>query len=221
MAYELAIGERIYSSWSLRGWLLCAGFGIEVDFVPVRLDHPGFAADIEPFAPARTVPALRLPGGGVVWDTAAIAETLAERHPEAGHWPREPGERALARAMVAEMHAGFGALRTACPMNLRCRFEGYEPDAAVRRDLARIEALWAAAPGEGWLFGAYSAADAFFAPVAARVAGYGLPVGERAAAYVAAHLAEPRFREWRAEGLRDPRRLEKDECGLPEADWPA
>jgi glutathione S-transferase len=223
MTYVLAIGERSYSSWSLRGWLLFANFGIPVETVALPLDSPGFAAGLVAFAPARTVPALRIAGEGAVWDTLAIAETLAERHPEAAHWPEAPGARALARALAAEMHSGFAALRAGCPMNLRTAFEGYAPSEAVLRDLRRIETLWDATPGgrEGpWLFGRYTVADAFYAPVAARIAGYGLPVGPRAAAYVAAHLADPGFRAWRAEALADTRRLEADECGLPERPWP-
>lgn len=222
MVYRLAIGDRCYSSWSLRAWLIFAVFGIPVETVAVRLDHPGFAADLAPFAPARTVPALRV-GEVVVWDSLAIAESLAERHPEAGLWPAAPADRALARSMAAEMHAGFAALRASCPMNLRTGFAGFVPDAAVRADLARIEALWSRAPrgGAGWLFGRYSVADAVFAPVAARIAGYGLPVGVAAQAYVAAHLAEPAFRAWRAAALGPGhRRLPADERELKEVPWP-
>jgi glutathione S-transferase len=221
MTYTLAIGERTYSSWSLRGWLAFAAFGLEVEVVPVRLDHPEFLADLAPFAPARSVPALRIEGVGVVWDSLAIAETLAERHPEIAFWPRDPLARMQARAMAAEMHAGFTALRGgSTPMNLRATFLGLVPSAAVLKDLARIEALWEAAPGRPWLFGDYTLADAFFAPVAARIAAYRLPVGPRAQEYTAAHLAHPAFRAWRAAALADPRRVEADETGLPEGPWP-
>jgi glutathione S-transferase len=222
MTYRLAIGERTYSSWSLRGWLLFAAFDIPVEVVEVPLDSPDFEQGLAPFAPARTVPALAIEGGGVVWDTLAIAMTLAERHPEVAFWPEGRAARGLARAMVAEMHAGFAALRGACPMNLRTAFE-YSPSDAVRADLARLEALWAAAPGGAgpWLFGRYTVADAFFAPVAARIAGYGLPVGGRAAAYAESHLAHPAFLAWRREGLANSRRLAHDEVGLPERPWPA
>jgi glutathione S-transferase len=222
MTYTLAIGERAYSSWSLRGWLVFAAFGLEVKTVPVRLDHPEFLGDLAPFAPARTVPALRIEGVGVVWDTLAIAETVAERHPEIAFWPRDPVARMQARAMAAEMHSSFTGLRGGTtPMNLRASFLGLVPSEAVLKDLARIEALWSAAPGRPWLFGEYSLADAFFAPVAARIAAYGLPVGERAQEYTAAHLAHPAFREWREAALADPRRVEADETGLPEGPWPA
>jgi glutathione S-transferase len=225
MTYTLAIGARAYSSWSLRGWLALAAFGLRVETVMARLDTPHFEADLAPFAPARTVPALRIEGVGTLWDTIAIAETLAERHPEAGHWPEAPGERLLARALVGEMHSGFAALREACPMNLRHTYRGFEPPPEVRADLERIETLWAAArllSGRGpWLFGRYTLADAFFAPVATRIVTYGLAVSPAAAEYVAAHVAEPNFRNWRAEGLAEPWELEGVPRGLDVEDWPA
>jgi glutathione S-transferase len=225
MPYVLAIGDRSYSSWSLRGWLMFARFGLPVTVRSAPMYTPAFAELLAGFGAARTVPALRIEDGArsaVLWDTLAIAETLAERHPDRGFWPPEPAARALARTLVAEMHAGFAPLRTACVTNLRRAYVGFEPDPAVRADLARIEALWAAAPGSNgpWLFGAYSLADVFFAPVAARIATYGLPVGAAAAAYVAAHLADPAFREWRAAGLAEPHAQPHYDLDLPERPWP-
>ena len=225
MTYVLAVGERIHSSWSLRGWLMFARFGIPVRVVTAPLYSPDFERVLADFAPARLVPALRIEGEGlVVWDTLAIAETLAERHPDRGLWPADPTRRAVARSIVAEMHAGFGALREACPMNLRRAYAGFVPSAEVLADLARIEALWSfarEAAGDGpWLFGDYSIADAFFAPVAARIAGYGLPVGSEAAGYVAAHLGEEAFRAWRAAGLAEQRVLTNYDLDLPAAPWP-
>ena len=209
MSYHLAVGDRSHSSWSLRGWLIFARFGLPVTLHTAPMYTPAFAAMLADFGAARTVPALRIeePGGAsVLWDSLAIAETLAERHPDRGLWPAAGPARALARSLVAEMHAGFAALRSACPVNLRRSYRGFEPDEAVRADLARIEALWALAPGPGpWLFGDYCLADVFFAPVATRVATYGLPIGPAGAAYVAAHLADPAFLDWRGEGARrDP-----------------
>jgi glutathione S-transferase len=206
MSYVLAIGDRAYSSWSFRGWLLFEAFGLKAELRQARLYTDEFPKLLAEFAPARTVPAIRTPEGDAIWDTLAIAEHLAESHPEAGHWPKAPGLRALARSLAAEMHASFQALRGACPMNLRVSYSDFFPDEAVRADLARIEALWAfalAKSGGLWLCGAYSAADVFFAPVATRIATYGLPVGPEAQAYVAAHLAHPVFRRWRAMGLVD------------------
>ena len=229
VSYELAIGDRAYSSWSLRGWLPFAKFGIPVKLRVGRLYAPELAAMLaEDFGGARTVPALRIAGEGApspVWDSLAIAETLAERHPERGLWPSAPPARALARTLAAEMHSSFGALRTACPMNLRRAYAGFVPDGAVLADVARIEALWAmgrkARGGEGpWLFGAYSLADVVFAPAAARVAGYGLPMGADAMRYVSAHLADPAFLAWRAEGLADPFVQRRYDLDLSERAWP-
>lgn len=206
MRYSLAIGDRGHSSWSLRGWLLFDAFGIPVRVRRAQLYSDELPELLADFDPARTVPALRLPEGGVIWDSLAIAETLHERHPEAGIWPADPGLRALARSLAAEMHSSFGALREQCPMNLRASYADYDPPDPVRADLARIETLWShalALSGGPWLCGTYSAADAFFAPVAGRIAGYGLPVGAQAAAYVDALLAHPAFRRWRAMGLVD------------------
>lgn len=208
MTCELLIGDRAYSSWSLRGWLLFDAFGIPVRLRQARLYTDEIQRALADFPPARSVPVIRTPEGTVVPDSLAIAEELAARHPEAGLWPADPAARAVARSLAAEMHAGFAALRTHCPMNLRVSYQTCEPPEPVLADLARIEAIWASArartgaPGP-WLCGAYSAADAFFAPVAARIAGYALPVGPEAAAHVAAQIAHPSFLRWRAEALSD------------------
>lgn len=216
MTYRLLIADRSYSSWSLRGWLSLAAFELPVSLTETRMYLPGFRTDLAAFAPEltgaaapRTVPILRLPEGGLLTDSLAIAETLAERHPEAGLWPADPVARALARSLVAEMHSGFSALREACPMNLRVAYSDVPVSDAVRADLDRLEALWESCSGLSrggapWLFGAYSLADVFFAPVAMRIAGYGLGVGTDAQAYVAAHLAHPLLRDWRAKGLAQP-----------------
>ena len=230
--YILAIADPAYSSWSLRGWLMFVRFGLPVTVETGRLYSPELPALLLHYGVARTVPALRIVDetdsaddrACVVWDSLAIAETLAERHPEAGLWPADPVARGLARSIVAEMHAGFQALRGACPMNLRRAYVGFEPDEAVLADLRRIEVLWrtarAAAASEGpWLFGAYSLADVFFAPVAARVATYDLPVAPDSAAYVAAHLAEPRFLDWRADAIADPVEQPRYDLALPEVPW--
>ncbi|NCU21621.1 glutathione S-transferase, partial [Candidatus Falkowbacteria bacterium] len=165
MGYELAIGDRSYSSWSLRGWLVFAKAGVPVQTVSGRLYSDDFKRLLADFAPATLAPALRLPSGLVIGETLAIAETIAERHPEAGLWPEDAEGRAMARWLAAEMHAGFVALRSHCPMNLRVSYETCDPTAAVLADLARIETLWSmarAAHGAGgpWLFGRWSLADA-------------------------------------------------------------
>ena len=225
MPYTLAIGDRTYSSWSLRGWLLFDAFDIPVAVKLYPLYSDAMDAMRTAFAPARLVPALRLPEGMVIGETLAIAETLAERHPEAGIWPSDPTARAEARYLAAEMHAGFGALRNHCAMNLAKSYEDCAPGGDVLADLARITDRWGtlrATYGAGgpWLFGRYSAADAFFAPVAARIAGHNLPVGPVAQAYVAAHLAHPSFRRWRAMGWAAHLEQEIYRRPWPERPWP-
>lgn len=227
MRYLLAIVDPAYSSWSLRAWLLFARFGLQPELATGHLGAPDAAALFASFAPARTAPALRIEAADapiLVWDSLAIAETLAERHPALGLWPAAPADRGFARALAAEMHASFQALRGACPMNLRRAYAGFAAPEAVRADLARIEALWSAArsrrPHGPWLCGDYSVADAFFAPVAARIASYDLPVGAAARGYVARHLADPAFLRWRAMALADPVVQARYELDLPTRPWP-
>ena len=225
MTYDLVIGDRAYSSWSLRGWLLFDAFGIPVRVHTARLYTDELATLLKDYFPARTAPTMRTPEGAVVPETIAIAEELATRHPEAGLWPDAPLARATARVLAAEMHAGYGALRSHCPMNLRVSYTDCAPTPAVLADLARLEVLWAwakdvtGAPGD-WLCGDYSAADAFFAPVASRIATCNLPVGTAAMAYVQAHLAQPSFRRWRAMGLVDGADQAFYARDYPRRDWP-
>lgn len=223
MAYDLLIGDQGYSSWSLRGWLLFDAFGIPCTLHRARLYTDSFESRLKEFAPARTVPALRLPGGVVVADSLAIAEELASRHPDAGIWPEDPSARAIARSLACEMHSGFSALRNHCPMNLRTSYQDCAPTPEVLDDLDRLQTIWAWArerSGGPWLCGDYSAADVFFAPVAARIAGYNLPVRAPAAAYVSAHLAHPSFRQWRAMGLSDGPDQENYRREFPTRPWP-
>ncbi len=203
MSYELFIGDYSYSSWSLRGWLLFRRFGIEATIRHVDFMAQGVAEQMATHAPAKTVPTL-IADGTVIWDSLAMAEELATRHPKAGIWPVDPALRAMARSLAAEMHSGFGALRSECPMNLRAAYSDFQPSAETMADIARIETIWTFAlekSGGPWLCNAYSAADAAFAPVAARIAGYGIKVSPLAQAYVDRHLADPAFRRWRAMGF--------------------
>ena len=221
MIYNLHIGDRAYSSWSLRGWLMFDAFDLPVRTHDVPLYDGRKAEVLAALAPARLVPVLDLPDGTRIADTLAIAETLAERHPDAGLWPADPAARAQARWLAAEMHSGFAALRSACPMNLRRRYSGFVPSEEVRAELARLETLWSlplVTHRGPWLFGRYSLADVFYAPVAARIAGYGLPVTEQAAAYVARQLAHPSVVKWHAAASNGPEAYALD---LPsEAWWP-
>lgn len=224
MTYDLVIGDRAYSSWSLRGWLLFDAFNIPVKLHIARLYTDELPNILKDFYPAKTAPTMRTPDGVVVPETIAIAEELASRHPQAGLWPTDPKHRAIARVLAAEMHAGFAALRSHCPMNLRVSYTYCAPPAEVLTDLKRLETIWAWAQKQTgsttWLCGEYSAADAFFAPVAARVASYNLPLAPAAAAYVQAHLAHPSFRRWRAMGMIDGADQDFYRRPYPRRPWP-
>jgi glutathione S-transferase len=212
MTYVLHIGDPAYSSWSLRGWLLLRAFGIPFETRLHRMYDPAFDAYQAAEAPARTVPMLEWTEGGRrarVWDSLAIAETLAERHPDAGLWPADPTARAAARTLAAEMHAGFAALRAAAPMNTRRTPRPIAVGEPVAKDLSRLAEIWTWALdhfGGPWLGGArFCAADAFYAPVAFRIAGYALPVAPAARRYADALLDHAAVAEWRAMAAADPR----------------
>ncbi|MEM6323403.1 MAG: glutathione S-transferase [Pseudomonadota bacterium] len=227
MTYDLYLGDYTYSSWSLRAYLLFDRFSIPVSthmiwFGEDRSVGEGLAAF---GVDARTVPTVVIDKTTTIGDSLAIAEELASRHPDAGYWPDDAAARARARWLAAEMHSGFAPLRSACPMDLRRAYRGFEPDAAVLENLAGIEQIWTFARAEGgsdtpWLCGRYSIADAFFAPVAARIATFDLPVGDVAQAYVAAHLADPSFRRWRSMALAEGNDLSWYAQDLPERPWP-
>lgn len=225
MTWTLILGDPAYSSWSLRGWLLFHRFGLPVAERMVSFLDAEVAAQMADLPPARTVPTAITPEGTVVWDSLAIAEEVATRHPEAGLWPEDPAARATARSLTAEMHSGFAALRNDCPMNLRCAYAEVPVSDALQTDLARLETVWAHARakhgGDGpWLCGAYSIADVFYAPVATRIATYGLPVSEAAQAYVQAHLSDPAFRTWRRRALTEGPDLPWYARDYPQIAWP-
>lgn len=224
MTYDLFIGDKAFSSWSLRGWLMLERFGLPYRAHLLGLYSGQLPRDLLPLAPARSVPVLKCADGALLTDSLAIAEELATRHPDLGYWPAAPLARARARSMVAEMHAGFGALRQACPMQLFHQWVGYEPSEAVQADLERVETLVALARAHTvdgpWLFGAYSLADVFYAPLMARLAGYGLPASPELARYRDLTLADPAFCAWRADGIArryDPFPYPQP---LPTAPWP-
>ena len=225
MTYDLVIGDRAYSSWSLRGWLLFDAFGIPVRTHLAKLYSDELPTMLRDFVPAKTAPTMRTPEGWVIPETIAIAEELAPRHPDTGLWPADPKARGVARVLAAEMHAGFVALRSHCPMNLRVSYTDCEPPPEVLADLTRLQTLWAWARRETgsttpWLCGAYSVADAFYAPVATRIATYNLPVGPAAMDYVTAHLSHPSFRKWRAMGMVDLPDKPFYFRNYPLRDWP-
>ena len=206
MTYELYIGDRSFSSWSMRGWLMLRKFGLPFNTTLVGLYSGTMAQDIAHLAPARTVPVMQTPEGHVLSDSLSMAETLVERHPNVNFYPKDPAARALARNLVAEMHSGFSALRDQCPCMITHVWEGFSPSAAVRADVERITELWSIARtkfGQSgpWLFGEYSLADVFYAPVAYRFTAFDMAVDAAAQLYVDAHLSDPAFHEWRAEAL--------------------
>ena len=223
MTYDLFLGDRTFSSWSLRGWMMLETFGLPYKTQMVGLYTGTMADDLKPLSPARLVPTLRLPDGTVVGETAAMAETLAERHPDIAMWPDDPALRATARWLVAEMCSGFTALRSHCPMQLNHVVEGFDP-APVRSDLDRLEVLWTHARDMGsegpWLFGPWSLADVFYAPVAARIVGYDLPVSRSARAYCDAIIAHPSFKAWREEGQKVSYDPVPYAMNLPTRPWP-
>ena len=216
--YTLIIGNRTYSSWSLRGWLACKASGLEFETVVLPMDTPAWdAGSSKGELPSSKVPTLwHTDATGqrmAIWDSLAIIDWLADKVRTArisrGHyWPQDWAARALARSISAEMHSGFTALRQGCPMNLKFNFPDFAPSPEVLADVARIDALWNEARGkfhsideahEGpFLFGTFSAADMMFAPVVTRIATYGLPVTTASAAYVAEVLAHPWMQEWTA-----------------------
>lgn len=226
---ELLIGNKNYSSWSMRPWVLMTELGIPFTERALRFDfQPGspFRQAVDAVSPAGQVPVLLLKGeaadGGdfAVWDSLAIVEALAERFPEAGVWPADARARARARSNVCEMHAGFGALRSACPMNIEAALpevgrEQWASNEGLRANVARIEAMWAdalATHGGPFLFGArFTAADAFYAPVAMRFLTYGLPLSDTARGYVERLCATASVSRWMAEARAEHHWVPEDE----------
>ena len=204
---KLYIGNKNYSSWSMRPWVLLRQAGIPFEEVMVRFDS--FSADSEfkqrlgALCPSGRVPVL-VDDALVVWDTLAIAEYLAEKHPQAALWPVAGQARARARSICAEMHSGFQALRGACPMNIEAALPDtgaliWRDKPAVRADVTRIVEMWGellAEHGGPMLFGAFSIADAYFAPVCMRLKTYALPVPEPISAYIASICALPGVQAW-------------------------
>ena len=196
--YTLVIGNRAYSSWSLRPWLLMKQAGIAFQEVRVALYEGDYRNTIARYSPAGKVPVL-VDGDVVVWDSLAICEYLAERHPDLHLWPADVSACAYARAISAEMHSGFQALRTNLPMNVRRSFNNVRIEPEATADIARIDAIWTEGQrrfGGPFLCGAFSIADAMYAPVATRFRTYGVAVSEPARHYADMLLALPAMREW-------------------------
>ncbi len=211
----LVIGNKAYSSWSLRPWLLMRHFGVDFEEVRLALNTPDFDQRIGALSPTRRVPALKH-GEVHVWDSLAIAEYVNEAWLGGRGWPRAAAERALARAVTAEMHSGFTALRGECPMNVRRQFTPRPLSAETQRDVARILDLWrelrARFAGAGdFLFGEFGIADAFYAPVVTRFRTYGVTLDGAARDYADAIFALPAMRRWLDEAAAESEVLAKYE----------
>jgi glutathione S-transferase len=211
--FTIFVGNKTYSSWSLRGWLALKLSGAPFEEVVFPMSGPGSPTkEIVQASPSGRVPLLKH-RDLLVWDSLAIGEYMAELFPSAGLWPTDARARATARAVSAEMHSGFASLRSAMPMNVRRAPIELSVTADVKADIARIVALWsdcrrAHGAGGPFLFGRYSLADAMFAPVATRFRTYGVSLDEGARAYVDASLAHPAVQDWIAAAQREPWRIE-------------
>ncbi len=215
MSLKLILGNKNYSSWSLRPWIAMrqAGLAFEEEVIP--LYEPGSAEKMAKYSPTGKVPVL-IDGDMVIWESLAILDHLADRFPKTQWWPSDPAARALARAVSAEMHAGFVPLRKHCPMNMRRVRKRRELTTEVDNDVRRIEKIWTECRGRfgqggAFLFGAFSNADAMYAPVVSRFFSYGIGVGAAAEEYMAAVMALPAFKEWRDAGVSESWVMEGNE----------
>ena len=202
--FTLVVGNKNYSSWSMRGGLIVRIAGIDVEEIVIPLDRPETQAAIRKHSPSGRVPVL-LHNGLAIWESLAIAEYLNDLKPEVAMWPAATAARAHARSISTEMHAGFMDLRANMPMNIRASYPGKGMTPAVRADIERITAIWrdcrkrfagAAPKDEGFLFGTFGAADAMYAPVVTRFRTYGVPLDADSEAYATAVLAHPATKEW-------------------------
>ena len=214
---QLVIGNKNYSSWSLRPWILMRALGIPFTERLIRLEAPDFATQLATVYDGSTVPVL-VDKQTVVWESLAIIEYLAERFPAINIWPQQASARAMARSISAEMHAGYTALRSACPMNLGKRYSPRDRGTDCAADVSRLCQLWRKARAtygqhsrEPFLFGAFSAADAMFAPVVTRLDTYAIEVPADIRAYMDALLGSAAFVEWREAALQEPWVVEFDE----------
>ena len=223
MSLTLVIGNKNYSSWSMRPWVLLKQFGIPFEEIMLKFESADWDARIASLTPARKVPTLWDGEAGAntsiaVWDTLAIAEYIAEKFPQNAIWPRDQAARAMARSISAEMHSGFSSLRSNMPMNIRSNHAGKGLNVNVAADIARIEAIWLDArerfgtrTGAPFLFGGFCAADAMFAPVVMRFATYAPPLSAATMAYCKAMTAAPGIAAWIAES-----KLETEFVGFDE-----
>jgi glutathione S-transferase len=214
---ELTIGNKAYSSWSLRPWLLMRVLEVPFREVRIPLYQNDSKAHLLERSRAGKVPVLQ-DEGLEIWDSLAICEYVAEK--EARGWPGDSGARAVARSVSAEMHSSFQHLRNECEMNLRKTYWGYQPSDGVLTEVARVQEIWRdcrerfSRPGAPWLFGDFSIADAMFAPIAMRFVTYGLSIDGEDRTYVDALLALPAMRSWVADANRETEIIEPFEKAL-------
>lgn len=207
----LTISSKNYSSWSLRGWLLCKMAGLEFEEEVMSSDDPSTRAELLLLSPSFLVPCLHHKGVKV-WDTLAIAEYLAELKPKAGLLPADRAARAHCRAVAGEMHSGFHNLRSALPMNLKAHFPGFTVWTGAQADVDRVVAIWReclAQYGGPYLFGEPSLADAMYAPVATRFLTYDVKLDPECAGYCATIMGWPPMMEWVAAAQLEPDELEE------------
>ena len=207
----LSISSKNYSSWCLRGWLLCKLAGLEFEEEVVSVDDLSARAELLLLSPSFLVPCLTH-DGVKVWDTLAIAEYLAETRPQAGLLPNDRAARAHCRAICGEMHSGFYNLRSALPMNLKAQHSNFKVWAGAQADIARIITIWRecfASYGGPYLFGDLTMADAMYAPVAARFLTYGVELDRECAAYCRAIMSWPAMAQWVADAKAEPVELEE------------
>ncbi|MGH8666261.1 MAG: glutathione S-transferase family protein [Burkholderiales bacterium] len=210
---RLLIGNKNYSSWSLRAWLPLRHLEVPFEEERIALSEPGYKERIRAHSPAGKVPVL-IDGDVTVWDSLAIGEYLADRYPEGGLWPAATVHRALARSYCAEMHSGFPELRTHMPMNIRSSYPGRGRTPAVAADIARIGQIWReclSRSGGPFLFGAFGLMDAMYAPVAMRFLTYAVELEAELAAYVDRIWNLPAMQEWRAAAAAETEILAEDE----------
>jgi glutathione S-transferase len=213
---KLVIGNKNYSSWSMRPWVLARQAAIPFEEVQLKFEgNSTRVVGIEPYSPTRKVPVL-LVDGEPVWDSLAICETLAELHPEKQLWPAAADARRVARSICAEMHSGFQGLRGAMPMNIRASHPGKGRTPQSEKDIERVIAIWTSCRGRfggggEFLFGRFSVADAFYAPVVTRFRTYAVSLPPAAQAYADAVLAAAAVREWMEAGRRETEFVAADE----------
>jgi glutathione S-transferase len=212
MTIKLVIGNKNYSTWSLRPWLLLSAFDIRFDEVSESLQPDRLRARLLAHSPAGRVPVL-VDADALVWDSLAICEYVSEVHLAGQGWPRSAPDRAKARAICCEMHAGFTALRAALPMNIRAKRK-VDLSAACRADIARIDAIWSDHRPDSWLFDTFGIADCFYAPVALRFETYGIELTPAARAYQVRLLAQPAVQRWIQAALSETDVVAADEAGL-------